>query len=46
VDSGVTVELNEMGLPSTLNPPRLGAELPSPEGSGNENKIRVHKPSF
>jgi hypothetical protein len=35
VGSWVAVEPNGMGLPSTLNPPRLGAELPSPRQALN-----------
>jgi hypothetical protein len=31
VGSWVAVEPNGTGLPSTLNPPRLGAVLPSPK---------------
>jgi hypothetical protein len=45
VSSWAAVKPNGTGLPSTFSQPRLGAVLPSPEGSGNENKIRVHKPN-
>jgi hypothetical protein len=45
VSSWAAVKPNGTGLTSTFSQPRLGAVLPSPEGSGNANKIKAYKPN-